>query len=165
MIQWRLMRFNRCRISQWFVTGFGLGYLPRAPGTAGSLLGVLLFLPIESIGRPYAFLLLAILFVVSVKMIDLSLPLFARKDPREIVIDEIWAILFIFFMIPSSLISWTVGFGLFRFFDITKPPPVRQAEALPSGWGVMADDLVAAVYTIVMIEMAYRVLAYLGYRL
>lgn len=149
---------HRMKIARWFATGFGVGYLPRAPGTAGSLLGVLLFLPMRLMPHPYAIPFLALLFIFGVYMTNLSLPLFTRKDPREIVIDEIWAMLLVLFMIPPSLIAWTLGFILFRFFDIKKPSPIREAERLPNGWGVMADDLVAAAYTIALVKMAYALM-------
>ena len=148
------MVFRACdkmRIARWFVTGLGVGYLPRAPGTAGSLLGVILFIPIQSIPRPYAFLFLTLLFIVSVYTINLSMPFFVRKDPREIVIDEIWAILLVLFMVPSSLVAYFFGFVLFRFFDIAKPIGVREAEHLPGGLGIMADDIIAALYTLLII--------------
>ena len=140
-------------IARWFVTGFGVGFLPRASGTAGSLLGVLFFLSIQSVPRPYDLLFLTLLFVLSSYVITFSLPFFQRKDPREIVIDEIWAILVIFFMIPASFVSWTVGFILFRIFDIAKPSPIRALERLPGGWGVMADDFMAAIYTIAIVKI------------
>ena len=141
------------KIAHLLATGFGVGYIPRAPGTFGSLLGLLIFIPIQSMPYPYPILFLMALFGASVYAINLSLPIFGRKDPREIVIDEIWAILLILFTIPPSWIGWGLGFILFRFFDITKPLPVRKAERLPGGWGVMADDLVAAVFVIVILKI------------
>lgn len=150
-------------MAKWFVTGFGVGYSPRAPGTAGSLLGMLLFLPIQSMPLHYALLFLALLFVASVYIINFSLASFVRKDPREIVIDEIWAMLLILFMIPSSFIAWILGFILFRFFDIRKPLGIRKAERLPGGWGVIADDLMAAIYAIVILKITYPMIIFLTF--
>jgi phosphatidylglycerophosphatase A len=83
------------------------------------------------------------------------------KDPSSVVIDEIVALPLVFFLplslhpgflgIPAMLpdaeamVWWFVGFALFRFFDIVKPPPIRQFQALPGGWGIVVDDLLAAL--------------------
>jgi phosphatidylglycerophosphatase A len=75
------------------------------------------------------------------------------KDSPQIVIDEIVAMLLVLFLLPSSL-RWQIGgFLLFRFFDIAKPPPIRILEGLPGGWGIMADDLLAALYTISLLRL------------
>ncbi len=138
---------------RWFVTGFGIGYSPFAPGTAGSFLGLILFLPIQSISIAYAIPFLFLLSGLGVYAANIALPLFFKsKDPSEIVIDEIVAILFVLFMIPTSPVWWGAGFLLFRFFDIKKPFGIRQFEKLPGGWGIMADDLIAALYTILILQ-------------
>ncbi len=148
------------KIVRWFVTGFGVGYLPIAPGTAGSLLGLLLFLPLQAVRLPYVFLFLLLLLGLGVYTIQLALPLFfKKKDPSEIVIDEIGAMLLILFMLPASAIWWGLGFLLFRLLDITKPLLIRKAEKLPGGWGVMADDLMAAVYTLLILRSIHYLIA------
>jgi phosphatidylglycerophosphatase A len=137
------------RIARWFVTGFGIGYFPWAPGTAGTLLGLFIFLLIQPIGPSVALLLVLLFLGVSVYAIHQALPSFpGGKDPSEIVIDEIVAILLILFLLPQSIFWWGGGFLLFRFFDITKPFPIRLLERLPGGWGIMADDLMAALYAL-----------------
>jgi len=139
------------RLLQFFVTGFGVGYCPIAPGTAGSVLGVLLFLPFQTVPLLYALPALTLLFGIGVYTTHFSFALFGEKDPPKIVIDEIVAILLILFLLPPSIVWWVFGFLLFRVFDITKPLGIREAETLPCGWGVMADDAIAALYTLLIL--------------
>ncbi len=155
-------------------TGFGLGYIPKAPGTFGALLGVALVLLTNSsiaahalwragidtplvFGRPVAsfVLLSAVVFLIVVRFGVSSASQVASfvavKDPQFVVIDEVSGQHLTLLLGGGllGLLNWKLllaGFILFRVFDIWKPFPVRQAELLPSGWGIMADDWVAAVY-------------------
>lgn len=135
------------------MTGFGVGYCPIAPGTAGSILGFLLFLPFHTAPRLYALPILALLFGLGIYTTHFAFAIFDAKDPSNIVIDEIVAILLVLFLLPptATFIWWVFGFLLFRLFDITKPIGVREAERLPGGWGIMADDIIAALYTLLII--------------
>jgi phosphatidylglycerophosphatase A len=144
-------------LSKWFVTGFGVGYCPIAPGTMGTILGLILFLPFHTAPLLYVLPALAALFGIGVYTTNFSFALFGQKDPSKVVIDEIVAILFVLFLLPisTSPIWWIAGFLLFRLFDITKPIGVREAEHLPGGWGIMADDIVAALYTLVILWVIY----------
>jgi len=153
---------NRYQFFRFFVTGFGVGYCPIAPGTAGSILGVLLFLPFQTVPLFYALPVLAILFGMGVYTSNFSFALFGQKDPSKIVIDEIVAILLVLFLLPTSAVLWGLGFLLFRLFDITKPIGVREAENLPGGWGIMADDVVAAIYALFILLPIHYLGRYLG---
>ena len=73
------------------------------------------------------------------------------KDPRRIVVDEYASLLLPLFFTPARMVPLVVTFLVFRFFDIVKPPPVRNVEKLKGGWGIMLDDLLAAVYTTIVI--------------
>ncbi|UCD19979.1 MAG: phosphatidylglycerophosphatase A [candidate division WOR-3 bacterium] len=73
------------------------------------------------------------------------------KDPRRIVIDEYVAILLPLYFTPQRIIPLGITVVLFRFFDIVKPPPIRKLENLRGGWGIMFDDLLAAVYTTIIV--------------
>ncbi len=141
--------------AQWIATGFGVGDLPVAPGTFGTVLGLLIFLPLQSIPFPYYLLFLVALFGIGVYTANLSEPLLGVKDSPRIVIDEIGAILLVLIFLPASWRWWLAGFILFRVFDIIKPPPIRQVENLPGGWGVMADDCIAALYSILVLRLVY----------
>ena len=138
---------------QWVATGFGVGYLPLFPGTFGSLLGLFLFLPLRSL-PPISYALFFLLFVgLGVYTSDACELLFRKKDAGEIIIDEIAAMLLVLPFLPASAGWWIAGFIAFRFFDIAKPAPIRTFEKLPGGWGVMADDLVAAGYAIILLRV------------
>ena len=92
----------------------------------------------------------AVLFVLGVFVSD-SLEKEWGKDPRRIVIDEYASILLPLYFTPIKLMPLGITFLLFRFFDIVKPPPVRNMEKLKGGWGIMLDDLLAAIYTTMVI--------------
>jgi len=163
------------RLSLFFATVGGVGYLPKAPGTWGSLVGVLIYwllcrIPARltstmdmDVGKVTAILpgAAAILTGAAVALVGVvaatKVAKFSRtKDPQFVVIDEVSGQLFTFLFALSPL-NWkylALGFILFRVFDIWKPFPVRQAESLPGGWGIMADDWIAAVYAAIGIWIA-----------
>jgi len=137
----------------WIASGGGLGFSPRAPGTMGSLLGLLLFFPLRGLSPLVYGLFLILLFVIGVDVSSRSEPFFKKKDASEIIIDEIHAMLLVSYFLPDSLFWWVAGFIVFRIFDIAKPPPIRRFERLPKGWGVMMDDLVAALFSIAVLRL------------
>ena len=129
-------------------TGLGAGCAPFVPGTVGSLWGVpltwaLLQLPLN-LGL---YLLVAgILVLLGVPICTRAAQVYGEPDPGQIVLDEILAFPFIFVCVPLTVPSGIVGFVWFRLFDILKPWPASRLERLPAGWGVMADDVAAALY-------------------
>jgi phosphatidylglycerophosphatase A len=149
-------------------TAFGLGYIPVAPGTFGSLAGLALVVLSSAALRATSsrvlllHLVVALLFAAAgVWSADRAATFWQQKDPQRVVIDEVSGqhLTLVLGMaaplwrghapIPHFALSWKylfVGFILFRVFDIWKPFPVRDAESLPGGWGIMADDWVAALY-------------------
>lgn len=129
--------FNR------FVLAVGVGLFPKAPGTWGSLLGVLLvFLTRWSDGLYGAvFVFLVVWGALAYERITDP-----DSDPQYIVIDEVCGIFVTFMMIPMTWASAILGFVLFRLFDVFKPFPVRSLERIPRYWGIMADDLGAGLY-------------------
>jgi phosphatidylglycerophosphatase A len=132
----------------------GVGYLPLAPGTFGSLVGVGIFLALT---RVNIFLLpVAILFFTfagiwaGTRTEELS----GRKDPGKIVVDEVAGQLIALFplvFVKWSMITVMVSFILFRFFDIVKPYPANRLQELKGGAGVMFDDLVAGAYAAIIV--------------
>lgn len=143
----------------WVATGLGLGLSPVAPGTVGALLGLLFAYPVQHLsGLSFwtAYLIggIALIFVGVVSSTWLCRFLGA-KDPSAAVIDEITAQFLVTALVPAA--AWSILLSLFlsRFFDIVKFFPCRQAEELPEGWGIMADDLMAAVYALA----TYKLLA------
>jgi len=152
-----------------FTSCFGLGYLPFAPGTAGSLPPAIIFavlctlrLPLVTVAIFMAVLALAA-SVVCLKFSPSVISATGKTDPAEIVIDEFAGQAVTFCAVPFLEIDifsisqiWTVallGFLLFRFFDILKPWPIRRLEKLPGGWGILADDLLAGVYAAVSLQV------------
>jgi len=135
------------KTSVWVATGMGLGLVSPAPGTVGGLWGLPLAWAIGQLpsleARGIAILLVGLVGVAICWRAARALG--GGKDPQVIVLDEIAALPIVYLgvgqMNPST---WLIGWMLFRVFDITKPPPARQVERLPGGWGIMADDFVAA---------------------
>jgi phosphatidylglycerophosphatase A len=131
-------------------TWFGCGYVPVGPGTAGSLaalaIAIVLHLSYDS-GRGTFLLLAAALLLPGIWAAGAFAKQIGQKDPHVVVVDEVlgqWLTL-----AGTSTLnwkSWLAAFALFRLFDIWKPPPARQLEALPGGIGIVADDLMAGLY-------------------
>lgn len=139
-------------ISRLIATGLFVGYVPFAPGTAGSILGLFLYWAIpgsESFGLLAAILLLFLLGVWSAKAVE---RVTGVEDNQIIVIDEIVGVLVTLMFFEKSFTWLVVGCILFRFFDIVKLYPARRAEELPGGWGVMLDDVVAGIYSLVSLR-------------
>ena len=137
------------RICAVLSTFFGLGLVPRAPGTAGTLGAVALVLLLDpAVGTTGLF------FLLTIGMVFLSVPLagragavFGRKDPPQVVIDEVCGFCVCMLFVPATSLNLALGFFLFRFFDIAKPFPIRRLESLPGGWGVVMDDVMAGAYS------------------
>lgn len=141
---------NKRTQSAWlFATFFGAGYFPKGPGTAGSLAAILIAIPLIYLGLPaWGFAALSLIFLYpGIRVADIVAREAERKDPQIIVIDEVlgqWLTL-----AGATELNWRsvlIGFVLFRFFDILKPPPVRQIERVPGGAGIVLDDMMAGVY-------------------
>ena len=180
------------RVAMLIATGFGLGRLLLAPGTWGSLGGIVgVCLLAQLIPNCIAFhspswtqgiffghlvITSVLLAIVGIWSADRAAKYLAAKDPQTVVIDEVSGQLLTFFgglpvgnvfyglsmtkaakVFAPTPVNWkylALGFILFRVFDIWKPFPARQAERLPGGWGIMADDWVAGGYAAVGLWVA-----------
>lgn len=130
-------------------TGFYLGKAPFAPGTFGSLVGVVLYFFIWRWLSPIVGIITLLPFVLLCVWIAQEAVQFYNNDddPKEIVIDEIAGVLIAYALHPFSWTTVIVGFILFRIFDIWKPYPIRKIEDnLSGGWGIVMDDVLAGVY-------------------
>lgn len=128
-------------------TCIGAGLAPLAPGTVGSIPGLMLFWALWATGGAYAAAAGAlILAVAGTWAADRTSTAAGEEDPPIIVIDETAGQMVSLLFLAPTLPVLGLGFVLFRLFDIIKPPPARQLERLPGGFGVMADDLAAGVY-------------------
>lgn len=135
---------------------FYVGYLPVAPGTLGSLAAVLLYYFIcrNAIMMSAVILVIIILGFVTSGRVE---KIFQEKDPGEIVIDEFAGMLISLYRIPPAMGYVVTGFLLFRFFDIVKPKPIRDLEKLKGSMGIMSDDIIAGVYTNIILQVIYIV--------
>ena len=126
-------------------TAFGIGYVPFAPGTFGSAVGLVLWalLPQSAPAQATAIL---VLFAVGCWAGGVAERYFGGTDPGPVVIDEVMGMMLTLFMHPVGWPGALAGFFLFRAFDVLKPYPADRFEHLHGGVGVMADDGMAAVY-------------------
>lgn len=141
--------------------GFGSGLLRPAPGTWGTLAGWFAFVVLDDWLSPAAFaVVIAVTFVLGGLAAGRTGRALGRPDHGAIVIDEIVAIWIVLLLLPPTLLAQAGGFLAFRLFDILKPPPIRMLDARwKNGFGVMADDLVAAFYALVLAAIVVRVLS------
>ena len=135
---------------------FYLGHSPFMPGTMGSLAGLVLYFLVRSNDILYAFGIL-FLFTLGVLFAGEAEKIYKRKDPAMIVIDEACGMLLALFFVPFNMYSVILGFFLFRIFDILKPPPARRLEKLTGSLGIMFDDIVAALYTNIILQIIFRI--------
>jgi phosphatidylglycerophosphatase A len=128
----------------------GAGFAPIAPGTVASALTVALLwlVPFSHVGLVAFFVVVTLLGVWAAEHAERAL---GTKDPGAIVIDEVAGMTLSVLVLPLTLPVLAVAFVLFRIFDIVKPAPARQSQALPGGAGVMVDDLVAGLYALVVV--------------
>jgi phosphatidylglycerophosphatase A len=167
----------RDRWTVWIAQGCGVGRVPVAPGTFGTLPGLLWFVLLLLPGRFWLFLAGLLLgLAVSVWLCGAAEKVLHQTDPPSVVLDEITAV-------PICFLPWVIDlwlnhgtmpqpqvffqahtwwltallFALFRCFDILKPWPIRQSQRLPGGWGVTVDDVLAAL-CVAMVSMVLRLL-------
>jgi len=154
------------KLGLWIAQGFGVGRIPKAPGTWGSAVGLLWFGLLLGLSNPALFIAGIVVGAgASVWLCGVAERQLNARDPGSVVLDEIAAM-------PACFLGWALlvwsrhgslptvaeflagrhwgvllaGFAAFRLFDVWKPWPVRQSQALPGGWGVTVDDFLAAVY-------------------
>jgi len=141
-------------------TGLYVGKLPKAPGTLGTLVALIPIFIYWNKGGEYIlinqiFITLAVFFT-GIWASTVIVETFKEKDPEYIVIDEIAGYMVAMIGFPLNFKIMLLAFVIFRIFDIFKPPPIKQVEKLPSGLGIMLDDVVAGAYTwLVMYVLVY----------
>lgn len=133
--------------------GFGTGLVKKAPGTIGTLVGLPLFWLIAHWSFSQQLILIALLFIIGIYICDKTGRSLGVPDHGGIVWDEIVAMMLVLTFTPVSVFWWVVALILFRIFDIWKPFPIRQCDAkLKHGFGVMFDDVLAAIYAILSLQ-------------
>jgi phosphatidylglycerophosphatase A len=135
-----------------------LGYVPIAPGTFGSALGLAVFYGVRSTGSVAVELAaIAIIFAVGIWAGTVAEHHFGGVDPGPVVLDEVVGMLITLALLPVNLTGAIVGFLVFRILDVVKPWPSARFEKLPGGLGVMADDGMAAIYGNLVMQGLIRV--------
>jgi phosphatidylglycerophosphatase A len=141
---------------------FGCGLVPLAPGTAGSLGALPLYLLLRPWGTSYVLFAALVVTVVGLWASHRTARLLGQKDPQIVCIDEVAGVLFTCAAAPIGWTGTIVAFALFRIADQLKPWPARVAEKrLPGGWGIMMDDLFAAAWAMAIL-LGARKIGWLG---
>jgi len=125
---------------------FGIGLIPVAQGTFGTLAGIPLAMALAHAGPMAAAYLLFLFVLLSIWTSGRSARALEKDDPAEVVIDETAGLLLTLFLLPATGFNLCLGFILFRLFDILKPFPIRRLEKVEGGAGIVLDDLLAGVY-------------------
>jgi phosphatidylglycerophosphatase A len=147
------LRFLLQHPAHLFGLGFGSGLAKKAPGTFGTLVGLPLFWLISIYSLSVQLLIIATLFLIGIYICDVTGKALGVVDHGGIVWDEIVAMMLVLTFTPNQWQWWLTAFLLFRLFDIWKPYPIRQCdEKLKNGFGVMFDDLLAAIYAIISLK-------------
>lgn len=159
---------------------FGVGFIPIAPGTFGSIVGVIIYLWVIIIEansvdnllkngwelsqiNAWFWVINLVLFLIicllGIRASGNATKLFKDKDPQKVVVDEVMGQLLVFLFVPFLASWWLIlaGFLLFRLFDIWKPYPIDYLQNLPSGLGVCADDLLAGFYGGICLSILYAI--------
>ena len=145
--------------SKYFATLFGIGFISFAPGTFGSLFAILIwYVFIDLFSIFYFIILFLFIFSVSFYITDIYLDNYKKKDPSEVIIDEfLGQSIPLLFIVNFNLYDVLIVFVAFRFFDIYKIYPINKMEDLNGSRGVILDDIVAGIYSLIVL-MLYKIL-------
>ena len=140
-------------------TFFGIGFSPLAPGTFGSVAGVVIYYFLyrqEYVFYAALFLLIMAGFAVSAR----AETVFGKKDPGCVVIDEVVGMMIALILVPFTWINIVIVFVLFRFMDAVKPYPIKKLENMPGGFGIMLDDVAAGLYANLLFQVGLSIALY-----
>ena len=150
------LRKNLIKISSTF---FYAGFLPFVPGTFGSLAGVIVYFLVNSNNFVY-WLVTSLMVVLGFLVSGPAEDIFGVKDARYIVIDEVAGMLLSLLFLPFDIKLVIIGFFIFRLMDTLKPFPAGRLQSLKGSAGVMLDDIIAAVYTNIILQVAWRLASF-----
>ena len=146
--------FQRQLIIKFLASGFYTGYFPVAPGTIGSLVGILACFLLQDVPFTTYAIVVILTLIAGIYISGEAEKIYQTKDSSHIVIDEIAGIFFTFIYLPKGISFLLAGFVAFRFFDILKPFPIRLIdEKIKGGWGIMFDDVLAGIYANILIRL------------
>lgn len=140
------------RICLAVATLFGIGYVPLIPGTAASLVAVIIFLVIKS--NLWFFIITVSSLIFAFSLSGDAEKIFKQKDSKKIVIDDFSGMLITFLFIPHDIRFIVCGFFLFRMLDVLKIPPANIIEKYKGSLGVVGDDVVAGIYANIFLQLA-----------
>ena len=144
--------------SKYFVSIFGIGFIPYASGTFGSLFTIVIWYILFNYNIYAFYILFIIIFIISFKITDVYLNKKSELDPPEVVIDEfIGQSIPLLFIFEFDIYEILLAFSAFRFFDIYKIYPINRAEKMRGSYGIIMDDVIAGIYTLIII-MLYKIL-------
>ena len=147
------IKFLLSHPAHFFSLGFGSGLAPKAPGTFGTVVGLPLFWLISGYPLNVQLFIIAALFIIGIYFCNITGKALGVADAGGVVWDEIVAMMLVLAFAPRTWLGWLVAFLLFRLFDIWKPYPICYFDAkLKNGFGVMFDDFLAAIYTILVLK-------------
>ncbi|WP_035571288.1 phosphatidylglycerophosphatase A family protein [Halonatronum saccharophilum] len=142
---------KKARIIKFLATGFNSGLSPYAPGTAGTLVGLILVWILLAIGVAIDFPLVFIITIAGIYLAQKAEDYYGVKDAQQIVIDEIAGFFVAMYGLGANMLI--PAFVLFRIFDILKPPPIRNLQEFHGGVGIMLDDILAGIIANILIRM------------
>ena len=138
-------------------TGCYSGYLPKVPGTWGSVVGLALFFLLHKLSIPVYLAVTAATFLLGIFAAGEAEKIMDYKDPGLVVIDEIVGMLITMIAAPAAPLVMVLGFIIFRIFDILKPFPISLIDQrLHGGIGIMLDDIIAGIYSLIILQLAIR---------
>lgn len=146
------------RIHKIIATSLGIGYIGKGGGTVAAAVTALCWYLAQAGGNISVVWQVAITIAITLLGIWSGTEVEPHwgKDDKKVVIDEVSGMCFSLLFLPVTPAYILAGLVLFRFFDIRKPLLIRRTEALPGGWGVMMDDVVAGVYTNLLLQIVYH---------
>lgn len=130
-----------------------VGYSPIAPGTLGTLVGVPLYFALYLQGTKIYIIFATLFFILGIWISSLAETIFNEHDSPKIIIDEVAGFLITMLFIPLKIKFVILGFILFRTMDIWKPAPISYLQKLPRGLGIMADDIMAGIYSNIILQV------------
>ena len=147
------------RIFMFIASGAYSGYLPKAPGTGGSMAGVAMWFGLRRLELIPYIGVIAVLFVTGAICAGAAEKILDRGDPGIVVIDEIVGQLIALTALPAHPVTVLAGFLIFRLFDIVKPFPINWLDRhIHGGIGIMLDDVLAGLFTLVIMQIGWRVI-------
>jgi phosphatidylglycerophosphatase A len=151
------MAISKQKVILFWVTGAGIGYFPRFPGTAATFVAIPLSLALNrltDVSLPLAIVILVLTVACAIPLSTKGADILGLKDPQIIVIDEIVGFLIANFISTPNYGPVVLAFILFRFFDVAKIFPIAKLESLPGGTGIVLDDVMAGLYTFAIVRLS-----------